>query len=139
MTNILPLSPRLINYLSISENKELPIWLKSIIKQSHYDCVSDLFRPDLELIEIDKETEEAILHFCKFVFNESKLKKNPKNIDIGYFSSNLDEVFDASILNVLKRNKINSFEDLSSLSISKILKLENLGFKKFISLFKHTS
>ena len=72
MTNILPLSPRLINYLSISENKELPIWLKSIIKQSHYDCVSDLFRPDLELIEIDKETEEAILHFCKFVFNESK-------------------------------------------------------------------
>ena len=136
MTNILPLSPRLINYLSISENKELPIWLKSIIKQSHYDCVSDLFRPDLELIEIDKETEEAILHFCKFVFNESNLKKNPKNIDIGYFSSNLDEVFDASILNVLKRNKINSFEDLSSLSISKILKLENLGFKKFISLFK---
>ena len=132
--SVFPLSKAMRDACLVPLDQKLPSWLRGCLKDRRKNLYMDLFDPDLQFYELDKETIHLInTHIVDYI-KVSELPeislKNIENLDVFNISLNVN------ITNVLIRNNIKRVGDIGDV---RAFQFSGVGALKFLSIYSALS
>lgn len=131
---ILPISKAMRGACLVPLDQKLPSWLRGCLKDRRKKLYMDLFDPDLQIHELDKETIHLInMHMVDYI-KISELPEIPlnniENLDVFKISLNVN------ITNVLIRNNIKKVGDIGDV---RAFQFKGVGALKFLTIYSALS